>query len=84
MDEIRDTFYSEKISIQPDLGDLRKSTDKALPAPPVTPKRVLMKYRFSATFAIVVAVTSFVLVLVLVLAGKGKGTFGGQYLLAVS
>ena len=83
MDEIRNTFYSEKISIQPDLGDLRKSTDKALPAPPVTPKRVLMKYRFSAIFPIGFAITSFVLVLVLVLAGKERGTFGGQHLLAV-
>ncbi|KAA8620123.1 hypothetical protein PtrV1_07217 [Pyrenophora tritici-repentis] len=83
MDQIRDTFYSEKISIHPDLGDLRKSTDKALPAPPVTPKRVLMKYRFSAIFPIAFSVTSFLLMLVLVLAGKESATFGGQYLLAL-
>jgi hypothetical protein len=84
MDHIEETFYSEKeISIEPDLGDLRKSTDKALPAPPKTPKRVLMKYRFSAILPIASAVASFVFTLVLVLAGSDEHTFGGQYIVAV-
>ena len=84
MNEIDETFYCDKeISIEPDLGDLRKSTDKALPAPPKTPKRVLMKYRFSAVFSIAFAVTSFVLTLVLIIAGGDAHTFGGQYLVAV-
>ncbi|RYN57558.1 hypothetical protein AA0118_g7691 [Alternaria tenuissima] len=84
MDHIEGTFYLEKeIAIEPDLGDLRKSTDKALPAPPKTPKRVLMKYRFSA-FPIAFAVASFVLTLVLVLAGSDEHTFGGQYMVALN
>jgi hypothetical protein len=84
MDHTEETFYVEKeISIEPDLGDLRKSTDKALPAPPKTPKRVLMKYRFSAVFPIAFAVASFVFKLVLVLAGSDEHTFGGQYMVAV-
>ncbi|KAG9190560.1 sphingolipid 4-desaturase/C4-monooxygenase [Alternaria panax] len=85
MDHIEDTFYSEKeIAIEPDLGDLRKSTDKALPAPPKTPKRVLMKYRFSAVFPIAFAVASFVFSLVLVLAESDENTFGGQYMVALN
>jgi hypothetical protein len=85
MDEIDDTFYSEKeISIEPDLGDLRKSTDKALPAPPKTPKRVMMKYRFSAVFPIAFAAASFVLTIGVVMAGQESNVFGGQYLVAVS
>ncbi|KNG47960.1 sphingolipid delta4-desaturase [Stemphylium lycopersici] len=85
MNEIDESFYCDKgISIEPDLGDLRKSTDKALPAPPKTPKRVLMKYRFSAVLSIAVAVASFVLTLVLVLAGSDAHTFGGQYLVALN
>lgn len=84
MDHIEGTFYLEKeIAIEPDLGDLRKSTDKALPAPPKTPKRVLMKYRFSAFFPIAFAVASFVLTLVLVLAGSDEHNFGGQYIVTV-
>jgi hypothetical protein len=84
MDHIEETFYSDKeIAIEPDLGDLRKSTDKALPAPPTTPKRVLMKYRFSAIFPIAFAVASFVFTLILVLAGSDEHTFGGQYIVAV-
>jgi hypothetical protein len=84
MDEIDDTFYSEKeISIEPDLGDLRKSTDKALPAPPKTPKRVMMKYRFSAVFPIAFAAASFVLTIGVVMAGQERNIFGGQYLIAV-
>lgn len=77
--------YPKKVlTIEPDLGDLRKSTDKALPAPPKTPRRVLMKYRFSAFFPIIFSIASFVLVLVLVLAGNHQSTFSGQYLVAVS
>lgn len=77
--------YPRKVLvIEPDLGDLRKSTDKALPAPPKTPKRVLMKYRFSAVFPIFFSIASFSLALVLVLAGHHATTFSGQYLVAVS
>jgi len=84
MDHIEETFYSGKeIAIEPDLGDLRKSTDKALPAPPKTPKRVLMKYRFSAILSIAFAAASFVFTLVLVLAGSNEHMFGGQYIVAV-
>jgi hypothetical protein len=84
MDQIHDTFYSEKeIAIEPDL-DLRKSTDKALPAPPKTPKRVMMKYRFSAVFPIAFAVASCVLSILVVVAGQGTDMFNGQYLVAVS
>jgi hypothetical protein len=83
MHELDDTLYSEKISIEPDLGDLRRSSDKALPSPPKTPKRVLMKYRFSAVFPIALAVASFVLAIVVVLAGRKKGMFGRHYLLSV-
>jgi len=78
-----DSFLSEKISIEPDLGDQRKSIYKALPAPPTTPKRVLKKYRISAIIPCVLAVTSFVLTIAVVLAGQRKGAFGGQYLVAV-
>ncbi|KAI4960098.1 hypothetical protein J4E86_001718 [Alternaria arbusti] len=85
MDHIEETFYTGKeIAIEPDLGDLRKSTDKALPAPPKTPKRVLMKYRFSAILSIAFAVASFVFTLVLVLAGSDEHMFGGQYIVALN
>jgi hypothetical protein len=80
MDEER--FCTERISIEPDL-DPRRSTDKALPAPPKTPKRVLMKYRFSAVIPILFASASFVLALVVVLAGGEEGPFSGGYLVAV-
>jgi hypothetical protein len=84
MQELDGIRYSkEVVCIEPDLGDLRKSTDKALPGLPITPKRVLKKYRFSAVFTIVFATASFVLALVLVLAGNDEHTFGGQYLVAV-
>ncbi|KAI4714531.1 hypothetical protein J4E89_000211 [Alternaria sp. Ai002NY15] len=80
-----ETFYTGKeIAIEPDLGDLRKSTDKALPAPPKTPKRVLMKYRFSAILSIAFAAASFVFTLVLVLAGSDEHMFGGQYIVALN
>jgi hypothetical protein len=77
-------FCEDKIYLEPDLGDPRKSTFKALPAPPKTPKRVMRKYRFSAVFPLVFVLASFVLSLVVVLAGRDKGIFDGQYLLAVS
>ena len=77
-------FCEDKIYIEPDLGDPRQSTLKALPAPPKTPKRVMRKYRFSAVFPLVFVLAGFVLSLVVVLAGRDKGTFDGQYLLAVS
>lgn len=83
MDSMDDTFSSEKISIEPDLGDQRKSTWKPLPAPPRTPKRVMMKYRFSAVFPIVSSIASFTLTILVVLAGREDGLLGGQYLIAV-
>jgi hypothetical protein len=78
-----DACMSEKISIEPDLGDQRKSIYKPLPAPPRTPKRVLKKYRVSALAPCVLAVASFVLTLVVVLAGQTKDTFDQHYLIAV-
>ncbi|EMD68434.1 hypothetical protein COCSADRAFT_62033, partial [Bipolaris sorokiniana ND90Pr] len=82
LDRIR---YSKEVPcIEPDLGDLRKSTDKALPGLPKTPKRVLKKYRFSAVFPMVLAIASFILTLTLALAGHNAHTFGGQHLAAVS
>lgn len=75
--------WDEKISIEPDLGDQRQSTFKALPAPPKTPKRVMMKYRFSGVFPFVLSLAAFVLTLVVVLAGHDIATFRGQYLVAV-
>ncbi|KAL1655266.1 sphingolipid delta-4 desaturase [Didymella pomorum] len=77
-------FWEEKISIEPDLGDQRQSTYKALPSPPKTPKRVMMKYRFSGVFPLVLSLATFVLSLVVVLGGQNKGTFGGQYLVALN
>lgn len=77
-------FWEEKISIEPDLGDQRQSTYKALPSPPKTPKRVLMKYRISGVVPLILSIAAFVLSLVVVLAGQGVGTFEGQYLVAVS
>lgn len=76
-------FWEEKISIEPDLGDQRRSTYKALPSPPKTPKRVMMKYRFSGVFPLVLSLAAFVLTLVMVLAGGNVTTFEGQYLVAV-
>jgi hypothetical protein len=76
-------FCEDKILIEPDMGDPRQSTLKALPAPPKTPKRVMRKYRFSAVFPLVFVLVGFVLSLVVVLAGQQKGTFDGQYLVAV-
>ncbi|KAH7357663.1 hypothetical protein BKA66DRAFT_574300 [Pyrenochaeta sp. MPI-SDFR-AT-0127] len=72
------------MSIEPDLGDQRKSIFKALPAPPKTPRRVMMKYRFSAVFPFVVGVASFVLTLVVVLAGTGNRIFEEHYLIALN
>lgn len=77
-------LMSEKMSIEPDLGDQRNSIYKPLPAPPRTPKRVLKKYRVTALVPCVLAVACFVLTLVVVLAGQTKDTFGGHYLIAVS
>ena len=77
-------FWEEKISIEPDLGDQRQSTYKALPSPPKTPKRVMMKYRFSGVFPLISSLAAFVLSLVVVLGGQNEGSFGGQYLVAVS
>ncbi|KAF1928493.1 uncharacterized protein M421DRAFT_62912 [Didymella exigua CBS 183.55] len=76
-------FQEEKISIEPDLGDQRQSTFKALPAPPKTPKRVLMKYRFSGVFPLILSLAAFALSLVVVLAGQNVGVLEGQYLVAV-
>lgn len=76
-------FWEEKISIEPDLGDQRRSTYKALPSPPKTPKRVMMKYRFSGVFPLISSLAAFVLALVVVLAGQSVGTFEGQYIVAV-
>ena len=75
--------WDEKIFIEPDLGDQRRSTFKALPAPPKTPKRVMMKYRFSGVFPLVLSLATFILTLVVVLAGQDITTFRGQYLVAV-
>ncbi|XPS77818.1 hypothetical protein M3J09_009845 [Ascochyta lentis] len=77
-------FWEEKISIEPDLGDQRQSTYKALPSPPKTPKRVMMKYRFSGAFPLVLSLATFVLTLVVVLGGQNVGTFEGQYMLALN
>lgn len=76
-------FWEEKISIEPDLGDQRQSTYKALPAPPKTPKSVMMKYRFSGVFPLLLSLGAFVLGLVVVLAGQNQGMFEAQYLVAV-
>ncbi|EMD96628.1 hypothetical protein COCHEDRAFT_1036230, partial [Bipolaris maydis C5] len=85
MQELDGIRYSKEVPcIEPDLGDLRKSTDKALPGLPKTPKRVLKKYRFSAVLSMALAIASFVLTLTLVLAGDDAHTFDGQYLAAVS
>lgn len=75
--------WDEEFYIEPDLGDQRRSTYKALPAPPKTPKRVMLKYRFSGVFPFLLSLTSFVLTLVVVLAGQSVGTFEGHYLLTV-
>jgi hypothetical protein len=74
---------SDKIFLEPDMGDPRQSTLKALPSPPKTPRRVMMKYRFSGVFPIVFTVVGFVLLLVVMLAGREKGKFDGYYLVAV-
>lgn len=76
-------FWEEKISIEPDLGDQRRSTYKALPSPPKTPKRVMMKYRFSGVLPFVLSLAAFVLTLVVVLAGRDVSVFEAQYLVAV-
>ena len=76
-------FWEEKISIEPELGDQRQSTYKALPSPPKTPKRVMVKYRFSGVFPLILSVATFVLTLVVVLAGQNAGMFERQYLVAV-
>lgn len=78
-----DGFMSEKISIEPDLGDQRKSVYKPLPAPPTTPKRVLKKYRVTALLPLVLFKASIVLIIAVVLARKGNRTLGGQYLIVV-
>ncbi|KAJ6201702.1 hypothetical protein J3E72DRAFT_410048 [Bipolaris maydis] len=84
MQELDGIRYSKEVPcIEPDLGDLRKSTDKALPGLPKTPKRVLKKYRFSAVLSMALAIASFVLTLTLVLAGDDAHTFDGQYLAAL-
>ncbi|KZM25238.1 uncharacterized protein EKO05_0007434 [Ascochyta rabiei] len=77
-------FQEKNFSIEPDLGDQRQSTYKALPSPPKTPKRVLMKYRFSGVFSLILSLTTFVLTLVVVLAGRNVGTFEGQYIIALN
>jgi hypothetical protein len=77
-------FWEEKISIEPNLGDQRRSTYKALPSPPKTPERVIMKYRFSGVLPFVLSIAAFVLTLVVVLAGREVGVFEAQYLVAVS
>ncbi|KAF3052466.1 hypothetical protein E8E11_010124 [Didymella keratinophila] len=77
-------FWEEKIAIEPDLGDQRQSTYKALPSPPKTPKRVMMKYRFSGVFPLILSLATFVLSLVVVLGGQNEGTFGGQYLITLN
>jgi hypothetical protein len=76
-------FWEEKFSIEPDLGDQRQSTYKALPSPPKTPKRVMLTYRFSGVFPLVLSLATFVLTLVVVLAGRNVSMFEGQYLVAV-
>lgn len=78
-----DAFWSEKIVIEPDLGDQRKSIYKALPPPPTTPRRVLVKYRFSAVFACLFAGISFVLSSIVVLAGTNADLFSGHSLIVV-
>lgn len=75
--------WEEKISIEPDLGDQRRSTYKALPAPPKTPKRVMMKYRFSGVFPFIFSLAAFVLTLLVVLADHRINAVQGQYLIAV-
>lgn len=84
MSAMDNALFTENRSIEPDLGDQRKSTYKALPAPPKTPRRVIKKYRFSAIVPICFVVASFVLSLVILLAGKDNGTFEGVYLVSVS
>ena len=76
-------FWEEKISIEPDLGDQRRSVYKALPSPPKTPKRVMMKYRFSSVVPLVLSIATFIPTLMVVLAGHNVGIFEGQYLVAV-
>ncbi|KAH6639426.1 hypothetical protein C7974DRAFT_131122 [Boeremia exigua] len=77
-------FLEEKIVIEPDLGDQRRSNYKALPAPPKTPRRVMMKYRFSGVFPLVLSLVAFVLTLVVVLAGRDVGVLEGQYLVVIN
>lgn len=76
-------LWDEKVYIEPDLGDQRRSTYKALPAPPKTPKRVMMKYRFSGIFPLVLSLASFIITLVVVVAGQRPGAFESQYLVTV-
>ncbi|OAL47180.1 hypothetical protein IQ07DRAFT_483449, partial [Pyrenochaeta sp. DS3sAY3a] len=84
MNAMDNPLFTENRSIEPDLGDQRKSTYKALPAPPKTPRRVIKKYRFSAIVPFLFVVASFVLSLVILLAGKDKGTFEGVYLVSLN
>ncbi|KAF1993119.1 hypothetical protein P154DRAFT_540685 [Amniculicola lignicola CBS 123094] len=74
---------TEKILV-PDTGDLRKSTYKALPSPPVTAKRVMYKYRFSAIFPFAFAATSFALTIVLLMAGSRPGVLDRQFMISSS
>ncbi|KAF3007740.1 hypothetical protein E8E13_009930 [Curvularia kusanoi] len=76
--------WEEKISIEPDLGDQRRSTYKALPAPPKTPKRVMMKYRFSGVFPFIFSLGAFILPLLVVLADHRINAVQGQYLIAIN
>jgi hypothetical protein len=78
--------YSEKIlvPVEPDLGDPRKSIEKALPSRPTTPGTIMKRFRVTAVLPFAFAVISFALTLVFVLAGSKPGELEEQFMVSVS
>ncbi|KAF2108248.1 hypothetical protein BDV96DRAFT_605924 [Lophiotrema nucula] len=73
----------EKI-LAPDIVDPRLSTEKALPSRPITAKRVMRQYRFSAVIPFAFAVIAFALTMVLVVSGRKPGELQNGYMVAIN
>ncbi|KAF2642457.1 hypothetical protein P280DRAFT_505876 [Massarina eburnea CBS 473.64] len=77
------SYFNEKIDIEPDM-DARHSIEKALPKPPITPKTVMKKFRFSAVLVFAAGVVVLVLGLLVILAGKNVGQLEGEFSLKLN
>jgi hypothetical protein len=82
--EIRSSMWTNQpFNLKPDVGEQRKTTFKALPKPPLTPKRALQKFRITVVLVGILGAMGFMLISLALLAGMQPGYLEDVYIIKV-